>query len=218
MRLYLLRHGEVASHNGDVPITADAERHAFKVGRRLGLSGGEHVTVLSGDTRRTIDTARHVARGVVYAGGEVIGPEIAFALRNPDLYLAGIRVNMVSSADALADQVDGLSPPDVASLSFFPEFIESSDRVGWWLNHQSPPGEDAALVAARFRAFARSLLDPVGRGPGIVVAVTHSPLLRSVGLDFLGRDIGEPPWVSGLLVMVGAENAMTAEILSLEAR
>jgi hypothetical protein len=52
----------------------------------------------------------------------------------------------------------------------------------------------------------------------VVVAVTHSPLLRAAGLDFLGRDIGEPPWVSGLLVTVGADATMSAEMLSLESR
>ena len=216
MRLYLLRHGEVTSHRGDVPITADAERHAFEVGRSLG--GREPIAVLSGDTRRAVDTARHLARGVVDAGGRVVGPEIAFALRNPDLYLAGARVDMVSTADALAGQVEGLSPEDVVSLVFFPEFIESPDRVGWWLAHESPPGEDARSVAARIRAFARSLVDPVPGRPDVVVAVTHSPLLRAAGLDFLGRDIGEPPWVSGLLVTVGADATMSAEMLSLEAR
>ena len=218
MRIYLLRHAEVTSHRGDVPITAHAERHAFEVGRGLGLREREHIMVLSGDTRRAVDTAGHLTRGVVDAGGQVVGPEIAFALRNPDLYLAGARVNMVSSADALADQIEGLSPEDVVSLEFFPEFIESPDRIGWWLAHQSPPGEDALSVAARFRAFARSLVDPVPGRPDVVVAVTHSPLLRAAGLDFLGRDIGEPPWVSGLLVMVGADNTMSAEILSPEAR
>jgi len=218
VRLYLLRHGEVTSHRGDVPITADAERHAFGAGRGVGLREREPIAVLSGDTRRAVDTAEHLARGVVDAGGQVVGPEIALALRNPDLYLAGARVDMVSSAEALADQVEGLSPEDVASLDFFPEFIESPDRVGWWLAHESPPGDDSRSVAARIRAFARSLVDPVPARPDVVVAVTHSPLLRAAGLDFLGRDIGEPPWVSGLLVTVGADATMSAEMLSLEAR
>jgi broad specificity phosphatase PhoE len=218
VHLYLLRHGEVISHRGDVPITAAAERHAFEVGRNLGLREREHITVLSGDTLRTVDTARHLASGVVDTGGQTIGREIAFALRNPDLYLAGTRVDMVSSTDALADQVNSLSPDDVGSLEFFPEFIESPDRIGWWLAHESPPGEDASSVAARFRAFAASFVDPVPGRPNVVVAVTHSPLLRAAGLDLLGHDIGEPPWISGLLVTVRADRTMSAEIVSLECR
>jgi broad specificity phosphatase PhoE len=74
------------------------------------------------------------------------------------------------------------------------------------------------LVATRFKAFARSLADPVPGRPDVVVAVTHSPLLRAAGLEFLGRDIGEPPWVSGLLVRVGANQMMSAETLTPQAR
>ena len=124
---------------------------------------------------------------------------------------------MVSSAEALADQIEGLSYQDVPSLEFFPEFIESPDRIGWWLAHASPPGDDARSVAVRVRAFAMSLIDPVPDAPEMVVAVTHSPLLRAVGLDFLGRDVGEPPWVSGILVNIEADGAMSAEIFSPEA-
>lgn len=218
MRLYLLRHGEVASHRGDVPITAAAEGQAFEVGQGFGSRYSDPIPILSGDTRRAKDTAANLARGVVDAGGQVVGPQVAFPLRNPDLYLAGARVDMVSSLEAFAAQVDGLSPEDVASLDFFPEFIASPDRIGWWLRHESPPGEDARSIAARVRSFAASLTDPVPVRPEVVVAVTHSPLVRAAGLDFLGRDIGEPPWVSGLLVIVEDDQHMSAEVFGVEAR
>jgi broad specificity phosphatase PhoE len=212
VRLYLLRHGEIISHLGDVPITAAAEEEAFAVGKGLGLRERVPITVLSGETRRAMDTASHLTRGVVDAGGQVIGPKVAFALRNPDLYVAGVRVNMVSSADALAEQVEGLSAGDVASLEFFPTFFDSPDRIGWWLAHPSPPGEDARSVAARVEAFVASLIDPVPDRPEVVVAVTHSPLLRAVALASLGHDIGEPPWVSGLLMVVDDDRNATAEV------
>ena len=212
MRLYLLRHGEITSHRGDVPITAAAEEQAFAVGRGFGLREPGSISVLSGETRRAIDTAAHLARGVIDAGGDVIGPKVAFALRNPDLYLAGVRVNMVSSADALAEQVEGLSAEDVASLGFFPTFFESPDRIGWWLAHPSPPGEDARSVAARVESFAASLVDPMPDKPEVVVAVTHSPLLRAVASHSLGHDIGEPPWVSGLLIVVDDDRNTTVEV------
>ena len=212
-RLYLLRHGEVTSHKGDVAITEAAERQAYEAGHRFGSTEPGPIRVLSGETRRAKDTAVHLSRGIVEAGGDVIGPDVAFALRNPDLYVAGTRVNMVSSAEALADQVPGLAAESVAAIDFFPSFFASPDRIGWWLRHDSPPGEDAASLAARFRSFAASLVDPVPDSPEVVVAVTHSPLLRAVGLDLLGHDIGEPPWVSGLLVTVAEDRSLTAEIL-----
>lgn len=216
MRLFLLRHGEVESHRGDVPITSDAEVQAFEVGRVFASEQNGPIRVLSGETRRARDTASHLARGVAGAGGTVVGPDVAFALRNPDLYLNGVRVDMVSSRGALAAQIDGLTAADVDALSFFPEFIDSGDRIGWWLTHESPPGETATDVAARVRSFAISLTDPIAGHPETVVAVTHSPLLRAVGLDFLGRDIGEPPWISGLVITAGHNGTLNVGMFSVD--
>jgi broad specificity phosphatase PhoE len=199
MRLYLLRHGEVTSHRGDVPISASAERRSYEVGVGLASVAGE-VRVLTGETRRARDTAMHLARGLADRGVSVTGPDVAFALRNPDLYVSGTRVNMVSSADALAAQVEGLEPDEVSSLDFFPEFFASPERIGWWLGHESPPGEGVEAVAARMRSFVTSLDDPTSLRREVVIAVTHSPIVRVVGLDLLGHDIGEPAWHSGLLV------------------
>jgi broad specificity phosphatase PhoE len=209
-RLYLLRHGEVTSHRGDVAITSAAEEQAFAVGGLFGGLEQETIRVLCGETRRAKDTAAHLARGVIEAGGSVAGPDVAFALRNPDLYVAGTRINMVSSAEALAEQVPGLSADDVGMLGFFPDFFESPDRIGWWLGHDSPPGEDASSLAARVHSFAASLTDPVPDHGEVVVAVTHSPLIRAVGLDFFGRDIGEPPWLSGVVLEVTREGVGSA--------
>ncbi len=202
VRLYLLRHGEVESHRGDVPITPAALEHGFAVGEQLATAEQGPFLVLSGDTRRASETAAKVAEGLRGSGATVEGPTVAHALRNPDLYLAGTRVNMVSSAEALAAQVSGLNPEDVAGLDFYPQFFVESDRIGWWLGHGDPPGEDTAAVAARVESFARSLADPRPSRPPVVIAVTHSPLLRAVGLTALGEDIGEPDWVSGLLIEV----------------
>jgi broad specificity phosphatase PhoE len=214
-RLYLLRHGEVTSHRGDVAITDAAEQQAFAVGQSFGVDEEGPIRVLSGETRRAKDTAFCFSQGVAEAGGQVLGPEVAFALRNPDLYLNGTRVNMVSSAEALADQVPRLSPEDVASIDFFPDFFASPDRIGWWLEHESPPGEDATALAVRVRSFAASLVDPVPDRTEVVVAVTHSPLIRAAGLDLLGYDIGEPQWVSGLLVTVSDDGSLSAELFDL---
>ncbi len=200
-----------------MPITEEAERKAYAVGQWLGGREGSRVRVLSGDTRRARETAAHLVRGMIEAGGDVTGPQVAFALRNPDLYVNGVRVDMVSSAQALAAQVDGLSPEDVVAIDFFPEFFVSPDRVGWWLNHENPPGEKADSIASRMRHFVASLGDPTPLFTEVVVAVTHSPLIRAVGRDYLGRDIGEPPWVSGLLLSMGTDHDVTVDVFDPEA-
>ena len=213
VRAYLLRHGEVSSHRGDVPITAAAREQAEEVGSRIATEvGGRRITVLSGDTRRTQETAEHLSKGIERSAGVVTGPTVAHALRNPDLYLAGHRVDMVSSPEALAAQVPGLNADDVAALEFFPQFIGEKDRIGWWLRHPNPPGEGASAIADRIDAFARSLINPYNEEQIIVVAVTHSPLLRAVGLMKLHRDIGEPPWTSGLALDIDQSGVITTSL------
>jgi broad specificity phosphatase PhoE len=217
VHLYLLRHGEVQSHRGDVPITPAALEQALQVGSDLAEVEAGPFLVLSGETRRALQTAENITEGLRGSGATVDGPVVSHALRNPDMYLAGVRVNMVSSNEAFAEQVPGLSPRDVAGMGFFPQFITEPDRVGWWLRHEDPPGEGAREIAERIRVFARSRSDPHPNRRPVVVAVTHSPLLRAAGLDALGRDIGEPPWIAGLRLEVDDAGAITTEIFPGEA-
>jgi broad specificity phosphatase PhoE len=195
-RLILLRHGEVASHRGDIPITDAGREQAEEAGRRLADLGA--VRLLTGATRRAQETGDGVRAGLAAAGAAVTGPEVAFALRNPDLYLAGHRVDMVSSPEAFAAQVPGLAPGLVTEVPFFAGFLTAPDRIEFWLRSADPPGDGAAAVAARIAAFARSLGD-VNRAD-VVVAVTHSPVLRAVAVGGGLDDPGEPPYLTGYSV------------------
>jgi broad specificity phosphatase PhoE len=209
-RLLLLRHGEVASHRGDIPITAAGRDHAAEAGRRLAGAGLGTVRLMSGATRRASETAQGVRDGLASAGVPAAGPDVAFALRNPDLYLAGARVDMVSSADALAAQVPWLAADDVLAAPFFAGFLTAPDRIEFWLRAGDPPGDDAAAVAARIVAFARSLGDP-GTGADTVVAVTHSPVLRAVAVGLGLDDPGEPGYLTGYAVRLTADGGARAE-------
>jgi broad specificity phosphatase PhoE len=206
-RLLLLRHGEVTSHRGDHPLSAAGRAQAEDAGRRLAAQGLGRVRLLSGSTQRTRETAGLVREGLLAAGhaAEVTGPEVAFALRNPDVYLAGVRVDMVSSPEAFAEQVPGLTVDDVLAVPFFAGWFDAPDRIEWWLRHPSPPGDDAGGVATRLAAFAGTLGNPGPAVPDTVVAVTHSPLLRAVSLTFTGTDPGEPPYLTGYSLQVVPE-------------
>ena len=76
------------------------------------------------------------------------------------------------------------------------------DRVGWWLRHPSPPGDDTATVRKRITDFAVSLADWPGPGAALTVAVTHSPIIRACALSACPQDPGEPPWVGGIEITV----------------
>ncbi len=196
VRVLLLRHGEVASHQGDVPVTEDGLGHAERVGKAIGGQTDAPLSVLFGGTRRTRETADAIIRGIGDVE-RVSGPLDSFALRNPDMYVAGTRVNMVSSAESLAEQVPGMSVEQARENEWWSDFFVSSDRIGWWLGHDDPPGETARDLSARIGRFIRTIADPGPLRGRLVVGVTHSPVLRSLLLGATGEDPGEPAYVTG---------------------
>lgn len=200
--LLLLRHGEVASHRGDVPVTGPGLAHAERAGKAISGSAAAPISVFFGGTRRSRETAEAIARGVDVPE-RVDGPTDSFALRNPDLYLAGARVNMVSAPESLAEQVAGMTIDQVEANSWWTSFFRAADRIGWWLGQDDPPGENGRDVVRRIERFARSFADPGPHRGHLLVCVTHSPLVRSVLRHADGRDPGEPAYVTGALIRVG---------------
>jgi broad specificity phosphatase PhoE len=199
--LLLLRHAEVASHRGDVPVTEQGRLHAVQSGKAIAAAFDDPTAVLFGGTRRTRETAESLIEGMGDPG-RVSGPRDAFALRNPDMYVGGVRVDMVSSAASLAEQVPGLSEQDAAAHPWFAQFFAAADRIGWWLEQDDPPGENAASLMRRIEIFARSVADPGPFAGCLILAVTHSPLLRATLRFATAADPGEPGYVTGARLTV----------------
>ena len=200
--VHLVRHGRVASHRGDIPITDEGREEVRAAGRLLQqeLRAGEEIHFLTTPTRRSRETAETLLgtlRDSCLAEVELLEPRGEWAIRNPDLFLAGRRVEMVSTAEAMADQVagSGVTAADVERVEFFHSFFRSPDRIGYWLRHESPPGEVTVAVARRIMAFSRSLLDAPAERSRRYVCVTHSPVMRAVLAEYLDHDPGEPEWV-----------------------
>jgi len=208
----LLRHAHVEGHRGDVPITDEGHGQARRAGEWIGAAGSQVGAVLYGGTRRARETAEGILTGLGEVGRPASDALDCFALRNPDLYLGGDRVSMVSTADAFAEQTRNLTGDDVRRVRFFREWLEHPERVGFWVAHQSPPGDTAASVSRRISAFAESLADvPAWRGK-TVVAVTHSPVLRAVCLRLHGVDPGEPALVTGYRLLVRSGSVDIEEV------
>jgi broad specificity phosphatase PhoE len=218
LKVHWVRHGNVASHRGDVPVTEEGLARARARGRELAaeLSPGEVVHFMHAPTRR----ARETAEAIRASMGEALDGEGAAellqiseqrAIRNPDLYVAGQRVEMVSSAEALAAQLTTphLAPEAVSVHPFFKEFWAAPDRIGYWVKHANPPGDDVETVARRQLAFASSLLDVPGEHPARYVLVTHSPVMRAVLRCCLGDDPGEPEFLESVdLTLSSGEKAV----------
>jgi broad specificity phosphatase PhoE len=215
--VHLLRHGRVDSHRGDVPVAPDGHAEIEAAGLRLARSvtPGEVIHFLTTPTlrsRQTVDTLRATLQRALGSTVEMREPREEWAIRNPDLFLAGRRVEMVSSAAAMAEQLPdaGLSPDDVEQIPFYHEFFRSPERIELWLRHSNPPGEDATAVARRLVAFSASLLDAPLTHSHRFLCVTHSPVLRAVVDHYLGFDPGEPDWVESVDVTVDAAGPTVA--------
>jgi broad specificity phosphatase PhoE len=201
MRIHWLRHGKIASHRGDVPLTEEGLAQARERGRALAedISAGEVVHFMHAPTLRTRQTVEEVRASMEKAlasnsGVELLKASEQWAIRNPDLFVAGQRVEMVSSIETLAEQLSAppVNPETLANHPFFGSFLASSDRVGYWIEHPDPPGEDTVAVARRQMTFATSLLDKKEDMPVRYVLATHSPVLRAILFCYLGEDPGEP--------------------------
>ena len=163
------------------------------------ISPGEVVHFMHAPTLRTRQTVEEVRASMEETLGSDGGAELLevseqWAIRNPDIFVAGQRVEMVSSVEALAEQLSA-PPVDADTLAnhpFFSAFLASSDRIGYWVEHPDPPGEDTVAVARRQMTFATSLLDKQEDRPLRYVLATHSPVLRAILLCYLGEDPGEP--------------------------
>src|SRR5438034_11265063 len=98
--VHWVRHAKVASHQGDLSLTDEGQRQVEAVGRQFSkkLIPGEVVSLLHSPTRRTRETALILYRSMVETLDYVEQPEVYlsaptehWAIRNPDIYIAGVR-------------------------------------------------------------------------------------------------------------------------------
>jgi broad specificity phosphatase PhoE len=224
--VHLIRHGRVASHRGDMPVTDEGQAEIRAAGVRLAgqIRPGEEIHFLCTATLRTQETAAGLRAVLAEHLGTEVGlpaPRVEWAIRNPDLFLAGRRVEMMSTPEAVAAQIPeaGLAGADVDRMAFFHTFFRSPDRIGYWLRHANPPGEDTRAVARRVLAFSASLLYVSPLQARRYVCVTHSPVMRAVLAEYLHYDPGEPEWVESIdLALVGSGTTITFRDRSLVLR
>lgn len=208
--IYLFRHGKVDGHNGDVPLSDDAQGDIDRAGSFVAAHtpDGETVLLLATKTVRSHDTAKRLGE-VIKAQNPALtieGVHDEYAVRNPDLYLAGHRVEMVSNGNAMSRQLpeDTISGDAIEKLPFFGDFFRAPDRIGYWLFHDNPPGENATAVARRLLNYCRSCADTSPEKNLSIVAVSHSPVLRAILVAYMGlSDPGEPDWVEPITIRLG---------------
>lgn len=206
--LAFLRHGKVPSHEGDMPLTDDSRSDIDRAVPRLRALGGADAEFrfIATRTHRSQQTAQALRQAIDPTAPEVLP---AWGLRNPDVYLAGSRVEMGSKAEFFASQCEHLdmTPEKVMQHRFYRGFLTAPDRIEYWLTHATPPGETAAAVARRVMAFAESFRAAHVERDLVVACVTHSPVMRAIIVEGLGiADPGEPEWVEEIVVQMTADS------------
>src|SRR6266700_4773684 len=219
--IHWVRHAKGASHQGNLPLTDEGRRQVEDAGRQFSrqLLPAEVVSLLHAPTRRTRETALVLYSSMVETldhgeqpGVYLLAPTEHEAIRNPDIYVAGVRIELVSTAEAVVEQLppSSLNPQQVAQLPFLRGFWANPDRIGYWVSHPNPPGEDADTVARRLLTFAVSLLDLPRRQPGRYICVTHSPVLRAFLRRYLvGHDPGEPDYLEAVDLHFAPDGTLT---------
>ena len=202
--LAFLRHAKVPSHEGDMPLTEDSNADIEAAVPRLRnlASEGSRFLFLATRTHRSRQTAEALRAAIAPDSPEVVP---AWGLRNPDVYLAGSRVELGSKAEFFASQCDFLdmTPEAVREHRFYDSFLSAPDRIEYWLFNENAPGENAAAVAKRVLHFAQSFLAAPLKTDLVVACVTHSPVMRAILWKGLGReDTGEPDWVEEIVLEV----------------
>lgn len=205
--LAFLRHAKVPSHEGDMPITEDSNADIEAAVPRLRelASDDSKFLFLATKTHRSRQTAEALRLAIDPSAPEV---KAAWGLRNPDVYLAGSRVELGSRAEFFASQSEilDISPERVTEQSFYQGFLTAPDRIEYWVFSKNPPGENATAVAKRVLQFAQSFLAAPLETDLVVACVTHSPVMRAILMEGLGRpDTGEPNWVEEIVLEVTKE-------------
>src|SRR6266705_5676321 len=221
LRVHWLRHAKVASHQGNLPLTSEGRRQVEDTGRQLSrkYTPGEVISVLHAPTLRTRETALILYSSMLEALDYVEQPQVYlsppiehWAIRNPDIYVAGTRIELVSTAEAVVEQLppSSLNPEQVAQLPFLHGYWADPDRIGYWVGHPNPPGEDADTVARRLLTFALSLLDLPRDQPLRYICVTHSPPIRAFLRRYLvGEDPGEPGYGESIDMLFAENGSLT---------
>jgi hypothetical protein len=141
LRVHWMRHAKVASHQGNLPLTSEGRRQVEDAGRQFSrkLVPGEVVSLLHAPTRRTRESALILYCSMVEMLDYVEQPEVYlsppmehWAIRYPDIYVAGVRIELVSTAEALAEQLppSGLCPEELDNCLSYAAFVQPPTASG----------------------------------------------------------------------------------------
>ena len=194
-KIFVIRHGNVADHYGDVHLTSEGFQTALNAGNSLAdhISDGDDVTILFSPSERTRETAEEIASGLTRKlaaqnkkSANVPTPRAENAIRNFQFLVEG---RETLPTDGMHESLPASAEQDPFFQAFWKEL---DDPIRHWLTHPTESAEQPAAVAARLRAFFQALLE--NNASGVFMLVTHSGPMRAFLREALGEDPGEPEY------------------------
>src|SRR5260370_33439223 len=104
LRVHWMRHGEVVSHRGDLPVTEHGKRQIEIAGQQFAstLIPGETVALLHAPTRRTQETAFILHESIAKLCNDMRRSQVRLlervehgAILKPDIYIAVLATELV---------------------------------------------------------------------------------------------------------------------------
>lgn len=194
-RIFVVRHGNVPHHQGDVAILPEGKIAARASANQIAdqMRDGEAAILLHAPTARTRETAQEIARGLASTlreqnknAARVSPPQVEKAIRNFHFILNDI-------AYPPTDDMHESLPAVAAQNSFLRGFWQAAaDPIAYWLTHPSPSAESPELVAQRLMTFFSQCFDHPSAE--FYILTTHSGPMRAFLRTVLGTDPGEPEY------------------------
>jgi len=213
--IWLLRHGEVSSYDGDQGLSERGIAQARTAAAELaGALRDAPVDLRHAPSGRATGTAEHFG-AALREHGVAVGDHVADAgFQNFRVEIDGevgahdlMRPALTSAGAPMSETL----PAWAAECGRFTAIHDGGgDPIGWWLTQPTLALEPAAVVVRR---FWRALGAVTAGGSRRTTVCTHSGPMRALAAHALGHDLGEPEHLEALLVrLAGSEAGATAEL------
>lgn len=202
--IWLLRHGEVRSYEGDQGLSERGIAQARAAAAELaGALPGGPVELRHAPSGRATGTAEHLRAALREHGVDVCAPIADAGFENFRVEIDGELGPHDRMRPALARVAGSPSEPVAPWALEMGRFTAihdgGGDPIGWWLTQPTLSLEPAAVVVRRFWRALRAAAAGSGRR---IVVCTHSGPMRALAAHALGRDPGEPEHLEPVVVKV----------------
>lgn len=200
--VWLLRHAEVASYEGDHALTERGVSQARAAGESLAAElDGDDVELRCAPSMRAEQTAEHVGAALRDRGVGVGRAVVDRGFENFRVALDGEVVAHDRMRPALRDADPAVAAWTHEVSRFAAIHDRGDDPITWWLTQPTLALEPAALVVRRLWRTLAAL------GAARTVVCTHSGPMRALAAYAVGRDPGEPEHLERIAISLDEPRA-----------